>query len=162
MKPWSIVDQSQLLQEDFFQGLKYFHSQDWLTALSYFRSIYHLVSKDDIFRCRYMSYYGLVQIYLGNIEGIQLCRSAASGETTDPGVFCNLVMAELELDHRLNAYNALCQGLAIDQRHPGLSRMRVKMEVRRSVLIPFLKREHWLNHLLGKFTYKMLCWISSS
>ncbi|NOX08055.1 MAG: hypothetical protein GXP22_00955 [Gammaproteobacteria bacterium] len=155
MKPWPIVDQSQLLQEDFFQGLKYFHSQDWLTALSYFRSIYHLVSKDDTFRCRYMSYYGLVQIYLGNIEGIQLCRRAACGEMMDAGVFCNLVMAELELDHRHNAYKALCQGLDIDQRHPGLNRMQLKMGMRRSVVVPFLKRRHWINRLLGRLMYRL-------
>jgi len=149
--PWMTGD-SYRLRGEFLDGLDLFKRDDWKSALELFKSADEQAEMDDIYQSRYTSFHGLVRVYMGDRNGVKLCRKAAVGELNDAEVFYNLVMAEHRLGFREGAYMALRRGLKIDGGHPGLNQLKDEMMLReKSKIIPGLKRKGLLNQIIGKF-----------
>ncbi len=150
--PWTRSGVSVKIRDDFLDGLKCFKGNDYETALSFFRSADQSAEMDDIYQNRYTSFHGLARVFMGDRNGVKLCRKAAVGETHDAEVYYNLAMAENKLDFRESAYMALRRGLKIDAGHPGLLRLKKEIVLREQTgLIPGLGRDNILNRLLGIF-----------
>ncbi len=140
------------LRDDFLDGLKCLKIDDYETALPFFRSADRDAEIDDIYQNRYTSFHGLARVFMGDRNGVKLCRKAAVGETHDVEVYYNLAMAENKLDFRESAYMALRRGLKIDAGHPGLLRLKQEITLREQTgLISGLGRNNILNRLLGIF-----------
>lgn len=146
--PWT--RSSVRMRDDFLDGLKCFKGNDYEAALSFFRSADNDAEMDDIYHNRYTSFHGLARVFMGDRNGVKLCRKAAVGETGDAEVYYNLALAENRLDYRESAYMALRRGLRIDAGHPGLVRLKKEIGLREQTgLIPGLGRNNILNRLLG-------------
>lgn len=143
---------SHCLRNEFTDGLESFRRDDWDSALELFRCADERAEIDDIYQSRYTSFHGLVRVYMGDGNGVKLCRKAAVGEINDAEVFYNLAMAENRLDFREGAYMALRRGLKIDADHPGLNQLKKELTLReKKKIFPGLRRKGFLNQFLGKF-----------
>lgn len=145
-----------IAREEYDLGLTFYRKQQWRTAARHFAEAGCKCGHDDVHMHLYMSYQGLCQVYSGDISGLNLCRRAAAMETIQPRVFVNLALAELKMKHRKRACSAVKLGLSVDHTDPTLLRLRERMGVRRSPVVPFLKREHLLNRWLGRYTWQRL------
>ena len=139
------------LRDDFISGLECFNSDDYEAALALFRKADEHADIDDVYQNRYTSFHGLARVFMGDARGVKLCRKAAVGETNDAEVYYNLAMAENDLGLRESAYQALRRGLRVAPDHAGLLKMKHSIVLREQCgLVEGLKRENWLNRLLGK------------
>jgi len=127
--PWK--EGSRIRMSDaFVAGLKQFRKDDWEGALGFFRTADESADIDDIYQNRYTSFHGLVRVYLGDQNGVKLCRKAAVGERNDVEVYHNLALAESRLGFVEGACMALRRGLKIDAGHPGLKRLKEQLGLR--------------------------------
>ena len=115
------------LHDDFKKGLRCFNSNDFEGALPFFRTADDSAELDDAYQNRYTSFHGLSRVYMGDRNGVKLCRKAAVGEMADAEVFYNLAMAEQRLDFHESALMALRRGLSIDPQHAGLLHLQRKV-----------------------------------
>jgi hypothetical protein len=139
------------MRDDFIDGLRCFKRGDYESAVQLFRAADVCAGLDDIYQSRYTSFHGLSRVYMGDNNGVKLCRKAVAGETQDAEVFYNLVLAEHRLGFRESAYMALCRGLNVDSGHAGLLRMKQQLVLReKHGFIPGLKRNNVVNRLIGK------------
>ncbi len=115
------------LDEDFLDGLKCFRNSDWEQALGLFRSADESADIDDIYQNRYTSFHGLTRVYLGDRNGVKLCRKAAVGEQSDVEVYYNLALAEHKLGFHESAWTALRRGLKINAGHLGLKQLKEEL-----------------------------------
>jgi hypothetical protein len=149
--PTGSTDAGQVLREDFSQGLKHFHDNDYAGALPYFRAADEGADLGDILQGRYTSFHGLSRVCEGDRSGVKLCRKAAAGEAQDADVLCNLAMAEHRLGNRESAWTALRYGLRIDSDHAGLNHLKETMKLRKQrALLPGLLRNNPVNRLVGR------------
>jgi hypothetical protein len=138
------------LNDDFLRGLKCFKNDDWEGALGLFRTADDSADIDDIYQNRYTSFHGLVRVYMGDKNGVKLCRKAAVGERNDVEVYYNLAMAENKLGFRESAYTALRRGLKIDSGHPGLKRLKEEINLREQRgLLPGTSRKSFISRVFG-------------
>ena len=135
-------------------GRQFFKKNQWKIAARHFAVAEQMSGRNDIHKYLYRSYHGLSLVNCGDFSGLNLCRNAASMETIDAEVFLNLALAELKMNHRKRACDAVSLGLEIDPRHADLLKLRRTMGMRRKPVVPFLKRENPLNKWLGKATYR--------
>ena len=141
------------LRDDFISGLECFKSHDYEAALPLFRKADESAAINDVYQNRYTSFHGLARVFMGDTRGVKLCRKAAVGETNDAEVYCNLAMAENRMGSRESAYQALRRGLRVAPEHAGLLKLKNDIVLREQHgLIEGLKRDNWLNRLLGKLT----------
>ncbi|MGA7800720.1 MAG: hypothetical protein WCC36_07900 [Gammaproteobacteria bacterium] len=152
--PWSPLQVEERVSDEFQVGLEHFRRQDWRGAVCWFRQAEARADRVDLHRNRYTAYHGLGLVLIGDLSGLNLCRRAASDERHDAEVFACQARAELQLNHRRRAWEALCRGLHLEPAHPALRRLRLQMGVRRSPLVPFLSRDHVVNRILGRLTYR--------
>ena len=139
------------LRDDFVSGLEHFNSDNYAAALSLFRAADEGAAISDVYQNRYTSFHGLTRVFMGDHRGVKLCRKAAVGETNDAEVYHNLALAENVLGVRESAYKALCRGLRVAPGHAGLLQLKKEIGLReKSVLVAGLKRDSWLNRLLGR------------
>ena len=139
------------LRDEFVDGLEFFNSDDYASALTLFRQADESAAIDDIYQNRYTSFHGLARLSMGDHSGVKLCRKAAVGETNDAEVYYNLAMAEYKLGLRESAYQALRRGLYVSPEHPGLLQLKEDMGLREQRgLVAGLRRDNWLNRLLGR------------
>ena len=107
---------------------------------------------DDIYQSRYTSFHGLSRVYMGDSNGVKLCRKAAVGEIGDAEVYYNLAMAEHRLDFLESAQMAVRRGLNVDPEHAGLLRLQrqlyPKSDARRAGASGIVKQ--LLGRLLGR------------
>jgi hypothetical protein len=122
LDPWKTGSRISL-HDDFLSGMRCFRKEDWEGALAGFRTADENADITDIYQHRYTSFHGLVRVYMGDRNGVKLCREAAVGEQHDVEVFYNLAMAEDRLGFRESAWTALRRGLKIDGGHSGLRRL---------------------------------------
>ena len=115
------------MRDDFKKGLRCFNSSDYEGALLFFRSADGSADLDDTYQSRYTSFHGLSRVYMGDRNGVKLCRKAAVGETADAEVYYNLAMAEDRLDFLESAQMALRRGLNVDPEHSGLQSLQRKL-----------------------------------
>lgn len=142
------------LHTSFIEGIKQLDSGDYYAALESFRIAHQQkdLSNTSI-RALYASYYGLARVYIGNETGVSLCRQAALQNLFDVDIFYNLALAEHKLNNRRRALVALKQGYAINAQHVGLHRLRLLIGSRRKPFVRFLKRDHFINRVIGRLTY---------
>ena len=112
------------LHDDFKKGLRCFNSSDYEGALLFFRIAADSAELDDAYQNRYTSFHGLSRVYMGDRNGVKLCRKAAVGETADAEVYYNLAMAEHRLNFHESALTALRRGMNVDPHHAGLLRLQ--------------------------------------
>jgi hypothetical protein len=136
------------------QGRTCFEKGQWKMAARHYAQAERKSGREDVYQQMYRSAHGLALVYAGDISGLNLCRHAASLETVNADVFLNLALAELRLQHRKRACEAVTRGLRLDARHAQLVALRNRMGTRRRPVLPFLKRDNLLNKWLGKATYK--------
>ena len=115
------------LRDDFKKGLRCFNCNDYVGALLFFRTADGSADLDDAYQSRYTSFHGLSRVYIGDRNGVKLCRKAAVGETGDAEVYYNLAMAEHRLDFIESALMALRRGLNVDPEHAGLLSLQRKL-----------------------------------
>ena len=72
--PWTRSGVSVKMRDDFMDGLKCFKGNDYETALSFFRSADRSAEMDDIYQNRYTSFHGLARVFMGDRNGVKLCR----------------------------------------------------------------------------------------
>jgi hypothetical protein len=150
LDPWKEGSRVRL-DNDFVSGLKCFKNNDWEGALDLFRSAEESADIDDIYQNRYTSFHGLTRVYMGDKNGVKLCRKAAVGEQNDVEVYYNLAMAEHKLGFREGAWMALRRGLRIDSGHPGLKRLKKEITLREQHgLLPGMGRENFISRIFGK------------
>lgn len=139
------------LDDDFVSGLKRFKNNDWEGALDLFRSADEAADIDDIYQNRYTSYHGLTRVYMGDKNGVKLCRKAAVGERNDVEVYYNLAVAEHKLGFHESAGMALRRGLGIDSGHPGLKQLQQEITRHGKHSLPAGKgRENFISRVLGR------------
>jgi len=123
-----VTDQVRL-RDDFKKGLRCFNSSDYEGALQFFRTADDGAELDDSYQNRYTSFHGLSRVYMGDRNGVKLCRKAAVGETRDAEVYYNLAMAEDRLDFYESTLMALRRGLNINPEHSGLQHLQRKLSM---------------------------------
>ncbi len=139
------------LRDEFLDGLECFKSDDYAAALTLFRKADESAAVDDVYQNRYTSFHGLARLTMGDDSGVKLCRKAAVGETNDAEVYYNLAMAENKLGLRESAYQALRRGLYVAPEHAGLLQLKSDIGLReKRGLVAGLRRNNWLNRLLGR------------
>lgn len=148
--PWNEGSRIRL-SDDFVDGLRCFKNEDWEGALACFRTADEQAEMDDIYQNRYTSFHGLVRVYMGDKNGVKLCRKAAVGEQHDAEVYYNLAMAENKLEFCESACTALRRGLKIDAGHPGLKRLKQALTLReKRGLVPGMGRDGLLSQIISK------------
>ena len=135
---------------EFVEGIEHLKVRAIPKAKQSFQQAYESVKSNDVYRNKYASYCGLARVLSGDRSGLELCREAARGEIFDGDVFLNLARAEWHFKNRKNTIIALKKGLQVDNRHPGLRKMREQLGYRQRSPLPFLPRTHPLNQSLGK------------
>jgi Flp pilus assembly protein TadD len=139
------------LRDDFISGMDRFESDDYAAALQLFRKADESAAINDVYQNRYTSFHGLARVFMGDHQGVKLCRKAAVGETNDAEVYCNLAMAENKLGQRESARQALRRGLRIAPEHAGLRQLKKEISLREQRgLVRSLKRDNWLKRLLDR------------
>lgn len=84
-------------------------------------------------------------------EGRELCERAVEIEFYEPENWLNLAWTCVLSRERRRACDALMRGLLIDPRHAGLRDLSRRLGVRRPPVLPFLKRRHPVNIVLGRW-----------
>jgi Tfp pilus assembly protein PilF len=143
-------------EEEYQLGRVFFNKKQWRIASQHFSLAEKRAPRNDAQLHLYRSWHGLALVYSQDISGLNLCRHAAAAKGIEATVFQNLVLAELKLNHRKRACEALRQGLRLDPRHRGLLMLKQKVRLRRRQCLTFLKRENPLNKWLGKMTYRRM------
>lgn len=141
------------VDEDYVLAMEHFRARDYKEANRLLDGLCSKGQATGSTKNRYSSAKGMVQIFLGDKSGLNLCRNAASSEDIDGDVFFNVAQAELKLRHRGKAVAAIGRGLQVDSDHDNLLALREAMGERRSPPLPFLSRNNPVNKLLGKLSY---------
>jgi hypothetical protein len=92
---------------------------------------------------------GVARTHGQTAEGLALCEQAVKVEFYQPDNWANLAEVLLMCGRRVEAVNAIEQGMDIDSRFGRLQEIHQKLGRRRPPVIPFLARSNPLNHLLG-------------
>lgn len=86
----------------------------------------------------------------------EMCLSAVRMERTRPELYTNLADFYCLAGKKEDAVETLLAGMQMMGRDPRLSKALRKLGVRRSPVLPFLGREHFVNRQLGKLRYRVL------
>ena len=106
----------------------------------------------------YLSYLGLA-IARAEREwdhASELCEIAIQLKHEEVQFYLNLAEVYSSAGRRAKALGALDAGLELFDEDERLRRARTRVEKRRSLLFPFLRREHFLNRNLGKLRHRVL------
>lgn len=136
--------------ESFDKGRDALKAGDYKAAESKFKLAFQSIDEQHALYNRVASFLGLAQVLVSDLNGLLLCRDAASSEARDGDVFLNLACAELHTENRGRAFDALARGRKIDRKHEQLIRACLLLDARRRNVIPLLPRDHLLNQLLGR------------
>jgi hypothetical protein len=136
--------------ESFDKGRDALKAGDYKAAESKFKLAFQSIDEQHALYNRVASFLGLAQVLVSDLNGLLLCRDAASSEARDGDVFLNLACAELQTENRGRAFDALARGRKIDRQHEQLIRACLLLDARRRNVIPLLPRDHFLNQLLGR------------
>jgi hypothetical protein len=136
--------------ELFDKGCEAFKAQDYKAAERSFKELMKSIDEHHVFYNRVASYLGLAQVLISDLNGLLLCRDAASSETTDGDVFLNLACAEWHAENRKRAIDAVIRGREIDASHDQLVRACMLLDSRQRNVFPFLTRQHFLNRIAGR------------
>ena len=105
---------------------------------------------------RYRSYYGLcLSSTKGRMkEALKLCRKACEDEFYNYEVWFNLGKVEREAGNQFKAHKALVRALRLSPSKGEIKAELTRLGLRRPPVITFLSRDHLLNRVLGRMTYR--------
>ena len=84
------------------------------------------------------------------------CETAIGLKRNESQFYINLAEVYLSAGRRADAVAVLDRGLIYVTDDPRLKRARARLGRRRSLLLPFLERGHFLNRILGKLRYRIV------
>ena len=88
-----------------------------------------------------------------NKEGIELCQKAIELEFYHPDNYLNLARIYYATERLGPALEAVGKGLQLDSENRDLIELRARFEARKPPVLPFLKRQHPVNRVLGKIRH---------
>ena len=105
---------------------------------------------------RYRSYYGLcLSSTKGKMkEALKLCRKACEDEFYNYEVWFNLGKVEHEAGNRHKAHKALVRALRLSPSKAEIKEELKRLGLRRPPVFSFLSRDHFLNRIIGRMTYR--------
>ena len=111
---------------------------------------------EDSSNAKYLSYLGLTVALLEKDipKATKLCRASIDHSPFDPELYFNLSRVYHLAGQRVKALKTLRDGLGYEEDSPLLLMGLRRMGVRRIPPFRFLRREHLLNKVFGKLTYK--------
>ncbi|BAZ93381.1 hypothetical protein TspCOW1_16790 [Thiohalobacter sp. COW1] len=152
--PWSAVHGAVRRHPEYEQGCRHLAAGDAAAAAACFETAEQQSAPDDVYSNLYTAARGYARALLNDPAALNLCRSAARAERYDGDVHEYLAKAELHLQHRKQACEAIVRGLRADRTHAGLRQLRRQMGIRRPPVLGFLSRDNPLNRLIGRLTYR--------
>ncbi len=137
----------------FSEGLMFLRNNRMVEASNAFKR----AVKEDNGNVRYLSYYGLTVALLEKDipRAISLCRASIEHTPFDPELYFNLSRVYHLAGQRVKTLITLREGLGYEEDSPLLRMALRRMGVRRTPPLNFLPREHLLNKIIGKLTYKL-------
>ncbi len=104
-----------------------------------------------------LSYYGLCTALLNNDVkgGLEYCRVALKREFFHPDLYLNLGKVYLLANQKARAVHIFYKGLKLDDGHRGILSELKRLGIRKTPIIRFLPRGHFLNRVLGQIRYRM-------
>jgi len=138
---------------DFKQGVSLLCHDHPSEAVKYFRRAAKLDQQNPI----YMSYLGVSMARAkGNwAAALELCKTALNLRGNEAQLYMNLADVYLSSGQRDIAVETLDSGLRNCRADARIAWMRGKLENRRSPILPFLERGHFLNRSLGKLRHQV-------
>ena len=136
--------------ESFNKGSDALRAGDYKAAVREFKEALKSIEEQHLSYSRVASYLGLAQVLTADLNGLLICRDAASSEAADGDVFLNLACAEWHIENRERAVDAVMRGCRVDSRHQQLVRACQLLDSRRRSALPFLPRHHFLNRTVGR------------
>ncbi len=106
--------------ESFDKGRDALKAGDYKAAESKFKLAFQSIDEQHALYNRVASYLGVSQVLVSDLNGLLLCRDAASSETRDGDVFLNLACAEWHTDNSGREFDALSRGRIIVRKHDHL------------------------------------------
>ena len=100
--------------------------------------------------------YGIARYQGKSRQGLSLCRRALELDRYQPESYFFLAKVYLLLGDRRSANEVVERGLEIDAGNDDLKEIRNQLGRRRSPLLPFLGRRHFLNRWLGRIRHLLL------
>jgi Flp pilus assembly protein TadD len=89
-------------------------------------------------------------------EAVKLCETALSLKRNEIQLYLNLAEVYVACGRRVSAVDTLDRALESFGSEPRLIKARNRVEIRRSPIVPFLRRQHFLNRGLGKLRHRAL------
>jgi len=141
-------------EKEFKEGMTQYQAGYYARAFAKFQRAVEL----DKTNATYLSYLSLlVALAQKNYEAAeQLGHTALRMTRNDPQLYLNLAEVYLKAGDKEDAVEALQVGLTYTKQDVRLKRALRKLGVRRSPVISFLERKHFLNRYLGKARHKIL------
>ncbi|REJ73466.1 MAG: hypothetical protein DWQ36_02680 [Acidobacteria bacterium] len=99
--------------------------------------------------------YGMAVFEARYNDGVAACQRALEVEFYQPENYWNLARTYLLLGARRKAVQALNAGLRVDPGYAPLLRLRREMGSRKRPVLRFLRRDHWLNRMLGSVRHEL-------
>lgn len=95
-------------------------------------------------------------------EAVKLCETALSLKHNELQLYLNLAEVYVSCGRRVSAADTLDKALDTFGREPRLVKARNRVEVRKSPIVPFLKRQHFVNVGLGKLRHRAMGMLKNS
>ena len=112
----------------------------------------------------YLSYFGMLQARVERkwAEAQQLCETAVSMRRDEPQLYLNLADVYAAAGRREDAVETLNRGLKNARRDRRLHSALNRLAIRRSPVLSFLPRHHFLNRGLGKLRHRALKYLGNT
>jgi len=136
--------------EDFVKGIEFLEQCSIEDSVACFKNACNSDSVSDQLFPKYKSYYGLSRLLSGDDDAISICRNLVNMCPYDADVCLNLARAEVFINNRKEALQAINKGLTFSAHHDGLNAFKSKLGVRGRKFVPFLSRDNLINIALGR------------
>ncbi len=132
-------------------GLRYFRQNRQKEAANAFRAAFKSNPENPV----YLSYYGMIVALAENClqDGLTFCQAAINRAPYEAELYLNLSRIYLHSHQRRKALESLLTGMLYDKSEL-LKQEFKRLGVRRKPFFTRLSRNHPLNFLLGKITYR--------
>lgn len=140
------------IAELFTQGVQACREDKWREALPLLTEVARMADNGGNLPGIFYSYLGvaIARCEGRKRDGLELCRYAVRRQPKEPENHLNLAMAYLMVGRRAAAVRAMEKGLRLRPRHRRLLELQLFLGRRRSPILPFLGRSHFLNVLIGR------------